>query len=113
MSGWFGRTSGSLPRDHDTDAASFDTAELHRERRLGEFKLDAFADAVAAGRAGGRDGFEPFVALHDIDPTFRRQSDLIRAALRGCGRFNKSGKRVVRLWRALWSDRKLHLTERL
>src|SRR6516165_11820094 len=82
----------SLAADHDADTAIFDTAELHREGRLGEFKLDALADAVTAGRAGRRDRFEALAALHDVDPAFRRQRDLIGALLRGRGGFNKSGK---------------------
>ena len=36
----------SLSTDYDADAAGFDTAELQRERRLGEFKFDALADAL-------------------------------------------------------------------
>jgi hypothetical protein len=47
-----------------------DAAELHRKWRRGEFELDAFADARAAGRAGRRNRFEPAAVLYDIDPAF-------------------------------------------
>src|SRR5215472_4055708 len=60
-----------LLADGNADAVGFDTTELHCVRRLGEFKLHALADAVAACRTSRRDRFKPLALLHDIDPTFR------------------------------------------